>query len=103
MVYKSKTVFNGSDVPFFCVPHHLVGLIGVLSVSALRLYLFILAKAGRNQRPIVRITNEQLHLASIVDRNNVLKARNELMKLKLATVTKKKGHFLFELLNPSFG
>ena len=106
MEKKATTIFHLSGVSYFPVPHALLGdkyrprLIGQMSAASLRLYLYVVAKAGRGQRPIVAVSNSELEKAGIVGPNHVLAARAQLELLQLVKVTKKKSQFMYEVLNP---
>lgn len=100
-------IFAQNGISWFAVPQRLVNgskrkpaLIGQLTAGALRLYLFILAKAGSETRPIVSVTNAQIAVGAGVTRTNVQKAREELVSHGLVTVENKGAEFVFEVLKP---
>jgi len=99
-------IFDGSEITYFSVPHALIGdnanprRIRKLSVPALRLYLYILATAGRRHRPIVSLSNDDVAQSAGVGKNRIVKTRLELQDCGLIAFREAEHSFHYEVLDP---
>jgi len=109
MQKQSNVIFHRSGVSWFAVPQWLLNnngtkppLIHNLSAGALRLYLYLLARSGSDQQPIVEVTNMEIAKKAKVTKNNVKRAREELEVHGLIR-TVPDTSFVFEILHPGTG
>jgi hypothetical protein len=85
--WKPKLHFEGSGVSFFVVPHSLIGdairsPMCKMSAPALRLYLLLLAKVGREPTSKVIYDNNYFDKRAKVGKNVIVKARQECKRSK---------------------
>ena len=101
-------MFDGTPVSFFVVPHSLIGdktrsPMCLMSAPALRLYLLLLAKVGREPSSKVVFDNEYFQDRAKVGKNAIVKVRQELIDRRLIRVTPQDDLFEYEILDPSTG
>ncbi|MDR3725276.1 MAG: hypothetical protein P4K83_12435 [Terracidiphilus sp.] len=108
MEWKTAPIFDGAHIPYFSVPQALVGdkdasLLRSLSYPALRVYLVILSKAGRDNRPYIKVDNNYFVKIAGVGKNQIAVARKELVDAGLITASRAGAKFCYELRNPATG
>jgi hypothetical protein len=99
--------FTGTDVPTFRVPQSLIGdtqekgILVDLSHPALRLYLTLLCKCSRENKPIVKMSSEYIERHADIGEKHISKYRTELEYADLVGATKKSGEWFYEVLQPN--
>jgi hypothetical protein len=109
MANRYTHFFTDTDVPTFRVPQIIIGdvlregMLWELSHPALRLYLAILCKCQRVNKPIVEMSSEYIERHANISEKHVSKVRKELEVISLIKATKGENGWLYEVLEPQTG
>ncbi|MFZ0633874.1 MAG: hypothetical protein WAM56_21470 [Acidobacteriaceae bacterium] len=99
-----SNVFRYTALSYYQMPEAVMesGVLAELSLSALRLYLYLLYRAQKTSSSIVKLTAGDAMKAGLSLRS-VLPAREELIGCKLIAATQGRRGFTYELLDPVSG
>lgn len=108
MRQKQSNIFNGSAVPYFGVPHEVVGTkhgspMREMTYNALKLALVLYSKANRDWVPVVTLDSAAIKQRAGINKSFVTKAAKELQRFRIAQFTARKGVYTFILLDPATG
>jgi hypothetical protein len=103
---RYQNFWTATDIPTFRVPYKLIGdydetgLLKEMSHPALRLYLTVLCKCSRENKPIVKMTSDYVERHAGISEKHIGKYREELSDLDIVHAKKQRGAWLYELRDP---